>query len=110
VLGEALLPELERLWPGDAPDDPVDHAGPRATLGHPRELEEREVGPGAALLVGVEEVVDGRLVLVDGLLHQPQAQHSRVEVDVALAVLGDRGDVVDALELHLWSAFPLRSW
>ena len=63
-------------------------------------LEEGEVGAGVAALVGEEEVVDGRVVLVDRFLDQPQAQHPGVEVDVALRVLGDRGDVVNALELH----------
>ena len=38
--------------------------------------------PGAALLVGVEEVVDGRVVLVDRLLDQAQTEHAGVEVDV----------------------------
>ena len=57
--------------------------------------------PGAALLVRVEEVVDARLVLVDRLLDHPQPERAGVEVDVALRLGGDRGDVVDALELHL---------
>ena len=98
--GEALLPEVERRGGGDAPDDPVHHpgAGP-AGLGV-RVLEEGQVGAGAGLLVAVEEVVDGRVVLVDGLGGQPQAEDARVEVDVARRVAGDRGDVVDAVELH----------
>ena len=78
-------------WTMPAPARPGGDAG---------ELEEGEVGAGAALLVGEEEVVDGRVVLVDGLLDQAQAQHARVEVDVALRVLGDRRDVVNSLELH----------
>jgi hypothetical protein len=63
-------------------------------------LEEREVAAGRAVLIGVEEVVDGRIVLVDRLLDHPQAQHADVELDVAGRVAGDRGDVVDAFELH----------
>ena len=47
-------------------------------------LEERQVGARAGLLVAVEEVVDGRVVLVDRLGDQPQAEDPRVEVDVAL--------------------------
>ena len=78
----------------------VDVAGAGAPLRHPGELEEGELGAGAAVLVGVEEVVDGRVVLVDRFLHQPQTQHPRVEVDVVLSVGGDRGDVVDPLQLH----------
>jgi hypothetical protein len=63
-------------------------------------LEERQVAAGRAVLVGVEQVIDGRVVLVDGLLDHPQAQDSDVELDVAGRVAGDRRDVVDALELH----------
>src|SRR5204862_547380 len=44
--------------------------------------------------------VDGRVVLVDALLDEPQAEHGRVEVDVAGRVARDRGDVVNAFELH----------
>ena len=60
--------------------------------------------PGDAVLVGIEEVVDARVVLVDGLRDQPQAEHAGVEVDVARGVAGDRGDVVDAVETHQVSA------
>jgi hypothetical protein len=45
-------------------------------------------------------VVDGRVVLVDRLLHEPQAEHADVELDVGGRVARDRGDVVDAFELH----------
>jgi hypothetical protein len=65
-----------------------------------RVLEERQLGARVALLVGEEEVVDGRVVLVDRLGHQAQAQHAGVEVDVAGGVAGDRRDVVDAVEPH----------
>ncbi len=61
-------------------------------------LEERDVRAGRAVLVGVEEVVDARVVLVDRLLDQPQTEHARVEVDVAASVAGDQGDVVDAVD------------
>ena len=64
----------------------------------PGVLEERDVGAGRAVLVGVEEVVDAGVVLVDRLLDQPQAEHAGVEVDVAARVAGDQGDVVDAVD------------
>jgi hypothetical protein len=51
-------------------------------------------------LVAVVEVVDVGSVEVDRLLDHPQPEQPRVEVDVARGVAGDRGDVVDALELH----------
>src|SRR5438445_434990 len=63
-------------------------------------LEEGQVGPGRALLVAVEQVIDRRIVLVDALLHQPQPEHADVELDIARRIAGDRCDVVDALELH----------
>ena len=56
--------------------------------------------PYRADLVGVEEVVDGRVVLVDRLLHEAQAERPGVELDVPRRVRRDRGDVVDALEPH----------
>ena len=73
---------------------------PGAARDRARVLEEREVGAGAAVLVAVEQVVDARVVLVDRLGGQPQAEHARVEVDVARRVARDRGDVVDAVESH----------
>jgi hypothetical protein len=75
----------------------VHHARSRASPGGPGVLEEGQVRAGIPALVGVEEVVDGGVVLVDGFLDQPQAHDAGVEVDVALGVLGDRGDVVNAL-------------
>ncbi len=98
--GQALFPEVERLVGCDAPDDAVDHSLARAALRGVRELEEGHVGARAALLVGVEEVVDARLVLVHGLLDHAEAEGAGVEVDVLLRVGRDRCDVVDSVELH----------
>ena len=61
-------------------------------------LEEGDVGARTPALVRVEEVVDGRVVLVDRLLHEPQAEHPGVEVDVPRRVTGDQSDVMDAFE------------
>src|SRR5207253_4355495 len=97
---DALLPEVERLLGADAPHDPVHHAGAGAAAARVRILEEGDVAAGGAALVGVEEVVDGRVVLVDGLLDEPQAERARVELDVSGRVGGDAGDVVDSLETH----------
>src|SRR4029079_11259491 len=107
-----------RLGSGHAPDDPVDLPVTGTAAGGARVLEERQVGAGRALLVGVEEgedgrvaaggallvvveeVVDGRIVLVDGLLDHAETERAGVELDVARRVPGDGGDVVDAFELH----------
>ena len=81
-------------------DDPVHHprAGPAGA--RVRVLEEGQIGARRGVLVRVEEVVDGRIVLVDRFLDHPQPQHARVEIDVARRITGDRGDVVNAFELH----------
>src|SRR4029453_12320808 len=52
-------------------------------------------------LVAGEGVVGGGVVLFAGLLDEPQPELVDVEVDVALRVAGDRGDVVDAFQLHV---------
>ncbi len=98
---EPRLPEVERRLRADAPLDRVHHPGARATAAHARILEERDVAARRSLLVRVEEVVDGRVVLVDRLLHHPQAEDARVEVDVPRRVARDAGDVVDAVERHV---------
>jgi hypothetical protein len=103
--GDALalqpaLPEVQRLGRSHAPRQVVDHASTRAPARGARELEEGEDRPGGTALVAVVEVVDVRGVEVHGLLDQPQAEGACVEVDVRRGVGRDRGDVVDALELH----------
>src|SRR5439155_25520870 len=85
---EALLPKGERVLRGDAPGDAVDHAGARGAAPRAGIFEEGDVGARIAPLVAVEEVVDGRVILVDALLDEPQAQDARVEVDVARRVRG----------------------
>ena len=72
--GEARLPEVERLLRRYPPDDPVHHSGPGPAGARTGVLEEGDVGAGTALLVTVEEVVDGRVVLVHRLLDEPEAE------------------------------------
>ena len=72
-------------------------ARPRRAPGYSKKVMSE---PALAGLVGVEQVVDGRVVLVHGLLHQAQPEDARVEVDVPGRVAGDRRHVVDALQLH----------
>jgi hypothetical protein len=89
------LPEIESLVGSDAEIDAVNHPVTGPAAGDPRVLEERDVRPGAALLVCIEEVIDGRVILVDGLLHHAQPEHPDVELDIAGRIAGYRGDVVD---------------
>ena len=79
---EPALPEVEGGVRAHAPLDRVHHAGSGAAATSPGVLEERDVASGRPVLVGVEEVVDGRVVLVHGLLHEPKSEHAGVEVDV----------------------------
>jgi hypothetical protein len=76
----------------------VDHAGARPAGRRARVLEEGQLGARAPLLVGVEQVVDARVVLVDRLGGQAKTEDARVEVEVPERVPGDRRDVVDAFE------------
>ncbi len=62
------------------------------------EREERQVGAGLALTVGVEEVIDVDGVLVHGLLDDAHAEQAGIEVDVRLGVTCHGADVMDAGE------------
>src|SRR5204863_3205133 len=101
MLGESPGPELKRFGRSNPPEDAVDHPVAGSARGDPRILEEGDVRAGIPLLVRVEEVVDGRVVLVDRLLHHPQAENARIEVDVRLRLSGDRGDVMYPLQAHI---------
>ena len=79
----------------------MDHAVTGSTLAGAAKLEEGDIGAGASSLVGVEQVIDTGLVLIDGLFHHSQAESARIKVDVLLRVGGDRGYVVNSFELHL---------
>ena len=78
----------------------MDHALAGAAGRRPGVFEEGQVEAGAAGVIAIEEVVDGGVVLVDGLLDHPEPEHPGVEIDVRLRVAGDRADVMDALEFH----------
>jgi len=95
---EALGPVGERLNRWEPPQDPVDHArsGP-ARLGA-GVLEEGQVEAGAAVLIAVEEVIDGRVVLIDGSLDQPHPEKPGIKLHVPGGIAGDAADVMDAVE------------
>ncbi len=104
---QALRPELERLPRTNPKRDPVDHSRPSPPAREAGIFKKRKVGARAAVLVRVEEVIDRRIVLVDGLLDQAQTHHACVEENVARRVGRDRADVVDAVEiLHVECSNP----
>src|ERR1700694_4420209 len=88
-------PEFQRRFGGDAPDDSVHHPGTRLAPGSAWVLKKCQVGAGAGVFVGVEEVVHGGVVLVDALLDEAQTKYTGIEIDVAQRVPGYRCDVVD---------------
>jgi hypothetical protein len=67
-----------------------------ATDAGPREKGKDRAGSADA--IAVVEVVGGRVVEVHGALDEPQAEHVRVEIDVATGITGDGGDMVEAGE------------
>jgi hypothetical protein len=97
---EPVDPEVERRLRCDAEHHTVHHAGAVLPCPSAGVFEEGEIGARRPVLVGVEQVVDRRIVLVDGLLDQSEPEHARVEVHVGRGVAGDGADVVDAFELH----------
>ncbi len=105
--GQAPRPEPERLIARHTEGDAVDHSSARAAPDQARVLEEREVSARAAILVRIEQVIDGGVVLVDSLLDQPEAHDARVEQDVPGGVCRDRADVMDSVQrLHLVQFLP----
>ncbi len=94
------LPEVERLAPSRRATAPCAPSRAGSAAPDARVLEERDVAARRSVLVRVEEVVDGRVVLVDRLLHEPQPENARVEVDVSRRVAGDARHVMDAVERH----------
>jgi hypothetical protein len=98
-VGQPLRPPLEALLAADAKRGARNCIG-AATLRSRRPVEERQVAARRANPVCVEQVIGGDVVLIDGLLHQPQAQLAGIEIDVALGVCRDGRQMMDASELH----------
>src|SRR5919106_4888082 len=97
-------PPVER-WPvGDAQLGSRDLARAGMVGGYAQmgPVEEGDLGPRIANLVSVEEVVGGDVVLIHGLLDEPQPEHVRVERHVLRGVRRDRRHVVQAAQFHLY--------
>jgi hypothetical protein len=69
--GQPLRPPVETVRAGDAERGADDRIG-AAALGRGRPVEEGQVGARRAEAVGVEEMIGGDIVLIDGLLDQPR--------------------------------------
>ena len=96
---EMLLPPFEALRAGDAQAGAGDRMR-AALLARRRPVEEGEIGAGPGQRIGIEQVIGAGVVLVDGLLDHPHAQRPGIEALVARRVGRDRGQVMDAGELH----------
>ncbi len=95
VAKQPLDPEAERgRRDGERRRAHLPRAGPAAAGARPRK--ERHDPARGADLVTVVQVVALRIVEVHRALHESQAEHAGVEVDVALRVARDRADVVQA--------------
>jgi hypothetical protein len=95
VAHQALEPEAgRRRGGGERRHRRLPRAG--AAAPRPGPGKEREQAPGRSVLVAEIEMIGLRIVEVDGALDQPEAQDAGVEIEVALRIAGDRGDVVDA--------------
>jgi hypothetical protein len=108
MLAEPLRPIVESARARDAERRTGDRIG-AAPLRRRRPVEEGEVGSRRGEAVGIEEVIGGDVVLVDGLLDQPEAEDIGVEIDIALGIGRNRGEVVDSGELHDRPAFCRRA-
>lgn len=102
---QMLLPPAKALLAADP------EAGPRnavraALLASDRPVEEGEIGARCGFAIGIEEVVGRGVVLVHGLLDQPQTQHLRVEVKIVRRIGGDGGEVVDTCQLQAHGRLP----
>lgn len=92
---EALLPEVERVK-GNAEGSVGGFAGTGEAGPGVGPREEGEDGAGGAGVVAEVEVIGAGIVEVDGALDEAKAEDLRVEVEVALGVGGNGGDMMEA--------------
>src|SRR5688572_16220393 len=92
---ESLEPEAECARKhGERRDRDLPYPLPPAPCAGPGE--ESHDAARIADVVAVIQVIGLRIVEVHRALHEPEPQHPRVEVEVALRIARDRGDVMDA--------------
>ncbi|MCY1301101.1 hypothetical protein D9M70_506930 [compost metagenome] len=98
-LVETTLPPAYALGAAD-PQARARNAVRAAALGPDRPIEEGQVGSGRGTAVSVEKVIGGGIVLIDGLLDQPQTKRLGIEAQVLRRVRGDRRQVMDPSQLQ----------
>jgi hypothetical protein len=96
---EAFHPPLQRGLTADAQPGANNTVG-ASLLRDSRPVEESQVCAGTPLPVGIEEMIGGDVVLVDGLFHQAHPEHICVKGVIAPSVCRDRREMMDAVELH----------
>jgi hypothetical protein len=92
---QAIPPVAQRVLAGDAQRG-AGNAVAAAPLGCGGKIEEGEIGAGAGLGVGVEQMIGADVVLVDGLLDQPHPQQPAVERQIVARLRGNRGQMVNS--------------
>jgi hypothetical protein len=100
VLVEVAAPELERGEAVDAEVRARDRPRP-PTLPRNGPVEEREIRPRRPLRIRVEQVVGADVVLVDRPPDEAHPERPRVEAVVLPDPRRDRGQVMNALEIHV---------
>ncbi len=78
----------------------TDDAARAAALAWHGPVEKCQVGSGATLGVGIEQMVGAHVVLIDGAFDQPHAERLRVEAVILLNRRRNRGEVMNTGEFH----------
>jgi hypothetical protein len=98
-LPEAITPVAETFLAGNAQPGARDAVG-SAPLGCGRKIEERQIGAGIGLSVGVEQMIGADIVLIDGLLDQPHAEQAGIKGQILARFRGYRGQMMNPGQLH----------
>src|SRR5262249_15755208 len=110
-LHEPLQPPLERRTTGNAQQDCGNGSCARSLRASIWPVKEGHLGAGVTTRVRIEEVIGRDVVLVDGLLDQPQAKRLCIEGNISTAITSDGSHRVQAAKVqrhHLppWSRVP----
>src|SRR5919201_4893704 len=96
---EARFPIIERAFPNrETRRNDLSNPAAAAPPARPREKCDRRPRPAGS--IPEIQVIGRRIVEVDGAFHQAQAEHARIKIHVPLRITGDRGDMVNAAQLH----------